>query len=255
MRTIRSLIIEDEEAARQRLRRLLEAHPEVDIAGETGDGIEALNAIERLRPELLFLDIQMPGLTGFEVLRNLPAGVERPLIIFITGYHEHALEAFRARAIAYLLKPVKEDHLAEMIDRAHRLLNSNHSDADEANIDGLLRENGRITEQIVGRKANRTVLLNPSEALFFYMDAGMVRVRMDDETYWVNYQMGELEEALAGKGFFRAHRSSLVNLKRVKEIRSGIRSSLVLVMADSQSTEVEVSERQGRVLRERIPGL
>jgi two-component system, LytTR family, response regulator len=255
MRGIRSLIIDDEEAARQRLRRLLQVHPEIDIVGEASDGIEALDAIERLWPQLLFLDIQMPGLTGFEVLRNLPAGVERPLIIFVTGYHEHALEAFRARAIAYLLKPVEEDHLAEMIDRARRLLNSSHSDADEANLDGLLRENGRIAEQMVGRKANRIVLLDPSEALFFYMDAGIVRVHMEHDTYWVNYQLGELEEALAGRGFFRTHRSSLVNLKRVKEIRSGIRGSLILVMADSQSTEVEVSNRQGRALRERIPGL
>jgi two-component system LytT family response regulator len=255
MRTIPSLIVDDEEAARQRLRRLLQVHPEIEILGEASDGIAALEAIERFRPQLLFLDIQMPGLTGFEVLRNLPAGVERPLIIFITGYHEHALEAFRARAIAYLLKPVEEDDLAEMIDRAHRLLNSNHSETHAANVDGFLRENGRITEQIVGRKANRIVLLDPSEALFFYMDAGIVRVRMEHETYWVNYQLGELEEALAGKAFFRANRSSLVNLKRVKEIRSGARSTFVLVMADPQSTEVEVSERQGRALRERVPGL
>jgi two-component system LytT family response regulator/two-component system response regulator LytT len=157
--------------------------------------------------------------------------------------------------VAYLLKPVDEEHLAEMIDRAHRILNSHHPDTEEANVDGLLRDNGRITEHIVARKANRTVLLDPSEALFFYIEAGIVRVRMEHETYWVNYQLGELEQALANKGFFRAHRSSLVNLRRIKEIRADARSTFILVMADAYSTEVEVSERQGRALRARIPGL
>jgi two-component system, LytTR family, response regulator len=255
MRAIPSLLVDDEEAARQRLRRLLQAHPQIEILGEAADGVEALQAIERLQPQLLFLDVQMPGLTGFEVLRNLPAGVTRPLTIFITGYHEYALEAFRARAIAYLLKPVEEDHLAEMIDRTDRILSSGLPKGDETNIDGLLREQDRIIEQIVGRKANRIVLLDPSEALFFYMDGGIVRVRMEHETYWVNYQLGDLEQALALKGFFRAHRSSLVNLRRVKEIRADARSSFVLVMADAHSTEVEVSERQARALRARIPGL
>ncbi len=98
-------------------------------------------------------------------------------------------------------------------------------------------------------------MLDPADALFFYMDSGIVRVRVENDTYWVNYQLGELEEALASRGFFRARRSSLVNLKRVREIRSDRRSSYVLVMGDTKNSEVEVSERQGRALRARIPGL
>jgi DNA-binding LytR/AlgR family response regulator len=110
-------------------------------------------------------------------------------------------------------------------------------------------------QQIVARKANRVFLMNPADAAYFYMDGGIVRMRVENDTYWVNHQLGELEEALEGRGFFRAHRSSLVNLTRIKELRLDPRSSIVLVMNDGKNTEIEVSERQARVLRARIPGL
>jgi DNA-binding LytR/AlgR family response regulator len=253
---IRSFLADDEQAARLRLRRLLDDYPQIQIIGEAANGIEAVEAIERLQPQLLFLDIQMPGLSGFEVLKALSKDIPRPLTIFITGFDEHALEAFRARAIAYLLKPIEEDHLREMVERARHLLGSIPSlDEEDRNVNRLLGDDLPPMEQIVARKANRVFLLDPTEALFFYMDAGIVRVRVENDTYWVNYQLGELEQALASKGFFRARRSSLVNLKRVKEIRSDPRSSFVLVMRDAKNTEVEVSERQGRALRTRIPGL
>jgi DNA-binding LytR/AlgR family response regulator len=253
---IRTFLADDEPAARVRLRRLLDRHPKVNIIGEATNGIEAVEAIERLHPELLFLDIQMPGLSGFEVLKGLSRDTPRPLTIFVTGFHEHALEAFRARAIAYLLKPIEEDHLGEMIDRAGRLLGSLPSRAkEEENVNRLLGDELPAMEQIVARKANRVFLLDPAEALVFYMDGGIVRVRVDNDTYWVNYQLGELEQALGARGFFRARRSALVNLKRVKEIRPDLHSSFVLVMSDEKNTEVEVSERQGRALRTRFPGL
>ena len=253
---IRSFLADDEQAARSRLRRLLDDLPQIDIIGEATNGIEAVEAIERLQPQLLFLDIQMPGLGGFEVLKSLSKDAPRPLTIFVTGFHEHALEAFRARAIAYLLKPIEEDHLREMVERAGRLLVYRPSrEEEDRNVDHLLEDDLSPMEQIVARKANRVFLLDPAEALFFYMDGGIVRMRVANDTYWVNYQLGELEQALSSRGFFRARRSSLVNLKRVKEIRSDPRSSFVLVMGDARNTEIEVSERQGRMLRARIPGL
>jgi two-component system LytT family response regulator len=253
---IRAFLADDERAARARLRRLLDRHPQIEIIGEAANGLEAVESIERLRPELLFLDVQMPGLSGFEVLQGLSKDIPRPLTIFVTGFHEHALEAFRARAIAYLLKPIEEDHLQEMIERAGRLLGSVPSrEQEHQNVNRLLGEELPPMEQIVARKANRVFLLDPEEALFFYMDSGIVRVRVENDTYWVNYQLGELEQALASRGFFRARRSSLVNLKRVREVRSDPRSTFVLVMGDARNTEVEVSERQGRALRARIPGL
>jgi DNA-binding LytR/AlgR family response regulator len=198
----------------------------------------------------------MPGLNGFEVLKSLSEDVSRPLTIFITGFHEYALEAFRARAIAYLLKPVDEAHLREMVARAALLIQSHSSrHAEDEKVSQLLGSTGNGMQQIVARKANRVFLMNPADAAYFYMDGGIVRMRVENDTYWVNHQLGELEEALEGRGFFRAHRSSLVNLTRIKELRLDPRSSIVLVMNDGKNTEIEVSERQARVLRARIPGL
>ena len=253
---IRALIADDEPAARARLRRLLDHYPEIRIVGEAEDGIDALRSLEQLRPELLFLDVEMPGLNGFEVLHGLTADVPRPLTIFITGFHEYALEAFRTRAIAYLLKPIEEEHLREMVMRATILVRSESSrQAEDEKVKNLLANPVTALQQIVARKANRVYLINPADALYFYMDSGIVRMRVENDTYWVNYQLGELEEALEERGFFRAHRSSLVNLARVKELRLDPRSSIVLVLNDAKSSEIEVSERQARALRVRIPGI
>jgi DNA-binding LytR/AlgR family response regulator len=253
---MRSLIIDDEAGARLRLRRLLQAQDCVEIVGEAEDGMAAVGEIERLRPDLLFLDIQMPGLDGFSVLKALPHDFPLPLVIFITGFHEHAMKAFEAKALAYLLKPIETDRLNEMVDRAWRLHRSaDDRSQDDLKVKTLVKEATRRLERIVARKLDKYWLVNPSDVLFFQMDNGIVRAKTASETFWVSYQLGELEEALSETGFFRAHRSTLVNLKRVKEIRPDVRSRYVLVVADADRTEIEVSERQGRSLRERIPGL
>jgi DNA-binding LytR/AlgR family response regulator len=253
---IRVLIADDEVAARARLRRLLAPEPNICIVGEAENGLEALQSIERVRPELVFLDVEMPGLNGFEVLKRLSTDIPPPLTIFITGFHEYALEAFRARAIAYLLKPIDEEHLREMVTRAMLLIRSDASRrTEDEKVNQLLASATGAFQQIVARKANRVFLINPVDAVYFYMDGGIVRMRVENETYWVNYQLGELEEALEERGFFRAHRSSLVNLVRIKELRLDPRSGIVLVMNDAKNSEIEVSERQARVLRARIPGL
>jgi DNA-binding LytR/AlgR family response regulator len=250
------LLADDESAARARLRRLLDRHQDVRIIGESENGLEALQSIEELKPELLFLDVEMPGLNGFEVLKRLSADCPRPLTIFITGFHEYALEAFRERAIAYLLKPIDEEHLLEMVTRATLLIQSVSSRQDEdEKVNRLLGSTVNPIQQIVVRKGNRVLLMNPSDAVCFYMDGGIVRMRVENDTYWVNYQLGELEEALEERGFFRAHRSSLVNMARIKELRLDPRSSIVLVMNDGRNSEIEVSERQARLLRARLPGL
>src|ERR1041385_3912512 len=116
---MRTLIVDDEESARARLGRLLEAHPGIVIAGEARDGIEALGKIEELHPDLLFLDIEMPGLNGFEVLHSIPGDVTMPLVIFATGYDQHALAAFEANALAYLLKPVEPDRKSTRLNSSH----------------------------------------------------------------------------------------------------------------------------------------
>jgi CheY-like chemotaxis protein len=115
---VRALIVDDEASARSRLRRHLAACPQVVIEGEADNGIAALEKIIAVKPDLLFLDIQMPGMTGFEVLRNLPPDLERPHIVFVTGYDQHALDAFEADAIAYLLKPVQQQRLIQWLNES-----------------------------------------------------------------------------------------------------------------------------------------
>jgi DNA-binding LytR/AlgR family response regulator len=252
---MRSLLVDDEPGARVRLRRLLSTHTHVEISGEAADGVEAVREIEQLRPDLVFLDVQMPGLDGFDVLRALPAESALPLIIFVTGFHEYAIQAFEANAVAYLLKPVETERLHAMVERAWRI----HSfveerDVDVRNVQAAL-STARPLEYIVVRKLDRLLLLAPSDIMFFYMENGMVRARTATESFWVNYQLSELETHLTAANFFRAHRSTLVNLKTVREIRPDGRSGFVLVMADAAQTQIDVSDRQARQLRARIPGL
>jgi DNA-binding LytR/AlgR family response regulator len=252
---IQTLLADDESAARSRLRRLLGREPGIRVVGEAENGIEALQKVEELRPDLIFLDVEMPGMNGFEVLKAIPASVPRPLTIFVTGFHEYALEAFRERAIAYLLKPIEEEHLREMVNRAEVLIQSDSSrEIEDAKLHRFVGQATQPLQQLVARRANRIFLIDPMDAVYFFMDAGIVRMRVENETYWVNYQLGELEEALEERGFFRAHRSTLVNLARIEELRIDPRS-IVLVMKDAKHSAIEVSERQARILRARMPGL
>lgn len=244
---MRSLIVDDEESARERLRRLLTAHPAIEIVGEARDGLEALRQIEALAPELLFLDIELPGLTGFEVLRSLPAGAVMPLVIFVTGYDQHALAAFEANALAYLLKPVEPERLAQAVDRARRL--------DRDHIIEFAKAAPLALRQIVCRKRDRAVLLPPDEILWFQVEDGIVKAHTATEVFWVNYQLAELESGLPRDRFFRARREVLVNLERIREIRPYFKSGFLLIMADSAATEIVVAERQAKPLRQRIPGL
>jgi DNA-binding LytR/AlgR family response regulator len=256
MKKLRSLLIDDEPNARMRLRWLLKDEQRVEVIGEAKDGLEAVTEIQRLRPDLVFLDVQMPGLDGFETLKALPADLTLPLIIFVTGFHEHAMAAFDANAIAYLLKPVEPERLREMVERAWRLHHFAEDRAQAANqLDNLRASLPGSFRQIVARKLDRLLLLDPAEVLYFYIDQGIVRARTVDDTVWVNYQLGDLEQGLKEFNFFRAHRASLVNLRRVKEIRPTSRSAFTLIMDDASSTRIEVSERQARTLRLMIPGL
>ena len=247
------LIVDDEAAARSRLSRMLSKHPEVQVVGEASDGLQALDNIEKLRPDVVFLDIQMPGLDGFQVIRSIPAETPRPLIVFVTGFDRHALEAFEANALAYLLKPVETEQLATVLERAAKLCAFEKLRAEEDRaVAEMARSRPAVLDQIVGCKRDRFVLLNPDDILYFCAEDGLVRAKTAAESYVVNYQLAELETALA-QGFFRARRSTLVNLRKVKEIRPFFKSSFVLAMADA--AEIAVSARQAKLLRLRIPGL
>jgi two-component system, LytTR family, response regulator len=247
---MRAIIADDEEPARARLLRLLELHPEIQVIGEARDGLEAVQMIEALQPELLFLDIEMPGLNGFEVLNSLTPTLTPPYVIFATGYDQHALAAFDANALAYLLKPVEPERLAHAIERARKL-----GAGDREHVMKVAREAPKVLRQIVCRKRDRLVLMTGEQIFWFQVEDGIVKAHTATESFWVNYQLGELEAGLPHELFFRARREVLVNLDRIKEIRPYFKSGFLLIMSDTASTEIVVSERQARSLRQRIPGL
>jgi len=253
---MRSLVIDDEADARARLIRLLGAHPEVAVIGEAQDGLEAIEKIEELRPDLLFLDIEMPGLKGFEVLRSIPSAIEIPLVIFTTGYDQHALAAFEANALAYLLKPIEPERLSVAIERSSKLCSL--SAEKEKERESILRATGeapKTLRKIVCRKNGRALLVPSEQILWFQVEDGIVHATTAKDSFWVNYQLAELEAALPPGEFFRARREVLVNMSRIKEIKPYFKSSFLLVMSDAASTEIAVSERQARPLRQRLPGL
>jgi two-component system, LytTR family, response regulator len=253
---MRSLVIDDEESARARLTRMLSVHPEIELVGEARDGLEAVRQIEDLRPDLLFLDIELPGLTGFEVLQSLPPAVTLPLVIFVTGYDQHALAAFEANALAYLLKPVEADRLAQAVERAGKLgAAAGEQERERQRILQAVRTSPKTLHQIVCRKRERLVLVPPEHILWFQVQDGIVKAHTAGETFWVNYQLGELEASLPAELFFRARREVLVNLTHIKEIRPYFKSGFLLVMADAAATEIVISERQAKSFRQRIPGL
>jgi two-component system LytT family response regulator len=253
---MKSLIADDEASARSRLARLLERHAEIAIVGEAHDGLQAVEQIERLQPELLFLDVEMPGLSGFEVLRVLQSTVTLPLVIFVTGYDQHALAAFEANALAYLLKPVEPERLAQAVARALRLQRvSDEQEHERANVLRAARGVRQALRHVVCRKRDRLLLVPPEQILWFSIESGIVRAHTAAETYWVNYQLSELEAVLPGELFFRARREVLVNIGHIKEIRPYFKSGFLLIMNDSGATEIAVSERQVPPLRQRMPGL
>lgn len=253
---MKSLIVDDEPDARSRLGRLLRNHADIVIAGEAQDGLEALEKIEQLQPDLLFLDIQMPGLTGFEVVRSIPAKLPLPLIVFTTGYDQHALAAFEVNALAYLLKPVEPERLAQAVERARRL--NTFTDDKEAERQSILRAAHaapKLLRRVVCRARDRLVLLPVEQILWFQVEGGIVKARSSSDWFWVNYQLNELEAGLPEDLFFRARRDVLVNLTRIKEIKPYFKSGFLLIMSDAAATEIVVSERQVHPFRQRLPGL
>jgi DNA-binding LytR/AlgR family response regulator len=253
---MRSLVVDDEADARARLIRLLGAHDEVTVIGEARDGLEAIEKIEELMPDLLFLDIEMPGIKGFEVLRSIPPAIPAPLVVFTTGYDQHALAAFQENALAYLLKPVEPERLSAALERARKLCNQpTEKEDEEQRIAKATNEPPSLLTHVVCRKHGRALLVPAEEIFWFKVEDGIVRATTSTDSLWVNYQLAQLEEALPSQLFFRARREVLVNVARIREIKPYFKSSFLLIMSDPASTEIAVSERQARPFRQRLPGL
>lgn len=224
---MKAIIVDDERIARQELRRLLTAHPEVEIAGEAANGEEAVSLVQRLEPDVLFLDIQMPGMTGFDLLDRLR---EVPEVIFTTAYDQHALQAFDANALDYLLKPIAPARLAVALQKLRGCRDRPH------------------LEKVFLRDGERCWIIKIEEVDLLEAEGNYTRVFFRKERPLIPGPLAAFEERLNPATFFRASRKHLINLNSIETTEWGAGGNLIVRMRHGQ--EVELSRRQSAHLRE-----
>ena len=246
---VRLVIVDDEKLARERAKGFLGKIPDVELVGEAEDGASAIELIERENPDLVLLDVQMPGGDGFSVLRGLK---EPPHVIFATAYDEYAIKAFEVEAIDYLLKPFGKERLAEAIDRVRQRISEGEVRADAAALARVAEPVKTYARQIPVHTARKILVLPVEEILWFAVESRLVYAHVDGRAYMTNFTLRELEERLDPEVFFRAHKSRLVNLTQVKEIARWFGGRYRLVMKDEESSQVELSRVQARELRARL---
>jgi len=254
---LRAVLVDDEQLAREELGYLLGQVGGVDVIGQAGNGVEAITAIERLRPDVVFLDVQMPGLTGFEVARRLVAGDAPAHIIFVTAYDQHAIEAFEVNAVDYLLKPVEQSRLEVAVDRARRRIATDRSAegalkaAELEKIVELLAERQSRRERLAIKVGERFLLVQAQDIIYASLADEGISVVTSQHAGTSNYRtLDELHERLDPTVFWRVHRSHLVNINKIKEIVPWFSRNYILRMKDEKSTEIPVSRTQTRRLRE-----
>lgn len=251
---MRALIVDDEPLARKVLREELEAvSPDLTIVGEADDGEAALARIHALRPDIVFLDLQMPGLTGFDVIRNLDRAT-MPVIIIVTAYDKHAIEAFDAGAIDYLLKPVNSTRLAESLQRAARLLGKPAAIAEHAARLQEAAASPGVTSprKIIGRVGEEYFLLRPEEVLAFQADGDVVWIITAKQRFLATMTLRALQDKLRGLPFQRVHRNALVNLTHIRKMAALSSQRWLLTLHNNQ--EFIVSKRQASTVREILNG-
>ena len=246
---ISALIADDEASARSRLRRLLAPYS-FELLEDARDGLEALEAIQKHRPQVVFLDVQMPGLSGFEVVEALTAEV-MPLIVFVTAYDDYALAAFEANAVAYLLKPVVEDKLKTVLSRIEQLVRSpGEAQQEAARTTAAASTKPQPLHHVLAVQRDGYALIPLADVCYFQVEDGVTHVKTATASFRTNYAINDLEARLPAPMFFRAHRSTIVNLDKVATISPMFKGALLLTMKDARNSEIQVSERQAKHVRE-----
>jgi two-component system LytT family response regulator len=247
---IRTLIVDDEAVARKVLRDELEAFEDVEIIGEADNGQEALRLIEELRPDLVFLDLRMPVLGGFDVIRL--RGDILPSFIIVTAYDQHAIEAFEAGAIDYLLKPVSQNRLQKAVQRARALhgnkrqLAENAAKLAEATVPATLPR----ARKVVGRTGEEYFLLDANEILAFQAEGELVWIITAKARFLATQSLRKIETHLRDQPFQRVHRNAIVNVNHVRKMSAISSQRWLLTLSNSQ--QIVVSKRQARALRDML---
>ena len=259
---LRAVLVDDEQLARDELGYLLGQVGGVEVVGQAVNGVDALGIITRLEPDVVFLDVQMPGLTGFEVARRLLDGSTPSQIVFVTAYDQHAIEAFEVNAVDYLLKPVDQARLLVAVDRARRRSANARpvdatpgapgvSDDQLAKIVQMVAERQSRRERLAIKVGERFLLVQADDLVCASLVEDGIAVITSQHTGTSNYRtLDELQERLDPSVFWRVHRSHLVNINKIKEIVPWFSRNYLLRMKDEKATEIPVSRTQTRRLRE-----
>jgi two-component system, LytTR family, response regulator LytT len=245
--TLTTIVVDDEQLASDELAFLLQDAPEVEVIARASNGLEAVELVRRLQPDLVFLDVHMPGLDGMGVVRRLrEMGVDLPQIIFVTAYDQYAVEAFRLEAMDYLLKPVEKVRLAETLERARRAVQESRAPETA----GHKAPSAPRTKLLV-RAGNRNFIVDASDVIYATIDDGLITLVTKTMEGQSNYRtIEDLQANLDRDLFWRVHRSYLVNINRIMEVVPWFKSSYQLRMDDRKHTEIPVSRVQTRRLRE-----
>lgn len=240
---IRALVIDDERLARQELKNLLQQFDQIQIVGESGNVDEALDMIDKENPDLIFLDIQMPGKNGFELLDEIQGNA--PDVVFVTAYDEYALKAFEVNALDYLMKPVDEDRLAELISQIDKKISKKKAQQEApAMVDDRLD----ITDQVFLKDGEKCWFVQLEKIRLFESEGNYVRVYFDENRPLILKSLNALTDRLSEKYFFRASRKHILNLRWIEKVETWFNGGLLVILKDG--TKVEVSRRQSVKLKE-----
>ena len=241
----RALIVDDEAEARRRLARLLAVHSEqIGVVGEAKDGPAAVDAIQKLNPDVVFLDIEMPGLNGFGVLDSLPQE-EWPIVIFTTAYDQYAIRAFEVHALDYLLKPVNPKRLEECLSRLDAIRSGVHRHRLEE-----ARRDDRTLERLMARSGPKLIVVNVKDVIAFESEDRLVFARTPQGRFVLNVTMKELEDRLDANLFCRVHKQAIVHLPHAREVHSLAGGHYLLKLADG--SEVQIGRNYARAFRTRF---
>jgi two-component system, LytTR family, response regulator len=253
---LKALVVDDEQLAREELSFLLAQVGGVEVVGQAANGIEAMGLIEDLSPDLIFLDVQMPGMNGFEVARQMLGRESAAEIVFVTAYDQYAIEGFQVNAVDYLLKPVDVMRLEQAVQRTRRRLQSDRPRPAMANEDlerivKLVTERQSRRERLAVKIGERVMLVDADDLIFASLADDVITVVAGNLTGTSNYRsLDELQERLDPSVFWRVHRSYLVNINKIKEIVPWFSRNYILKMNDGRTTEIPVSRSQTKRLRE-----
>jgi two-component system LytT family response regulator len=244
---IRTLVIDDEQPARERLKQLLTAHPDVEIVGEADDGVEAAEKIAELTPDLVLLDIQMPGASGLDVAASL--GKPRPSVIFCTAFDQYAVDAFELSALDYLLKPVNRARLASALDRVRSAYAKATAGRDRA-LEQLTQARGMAPTRFLARRGNRFRVVPATDVVAFTFVDGITHLLTATELLTMQPTLAALARRLDAEWFFQVSRNAIIRLDAVKEAKPFTDGTGEILLANGQT--MPVARRRWRLLLERL---